>query len=204
MLGIRPGPPRADAPRQGPNVSYPPPSASALVSPQRAWRVWRLALVSVGMAASCTLHGGGHGAERAATERAATNAAPAAQAYVGTWRYVQTCGWQHSADLQFDTVADGIRGHWSDGHRAGGQSGELRGESREGKVFLRFCRDDIAPGQADACPRFGAEAGYVVREGEALAWYRSSGAAGDQPYLRLHRVVEGRDVPVDDRCPDQD
>lgn len=145
------------------------------------------------------------------TESAAPAGDPAAggakaksQDVVGIWAYAQSCGWQHSADLDIARVTGGgFGGRWSDGHRAGGQSGELRGELRDGKLYLRFCRDDLAAGQAGACPDFGAESAYAVRNGERLEWFRSDGAEGYRHYLSMHPVVEGKAVPVDDRCAEQ-
>ncbi len=127
----------------------------------------------------------------------------AAAAFAGRWAYAQSCGWQHSAELEFNATADGIRGTWNDGTRVRGDSGELQGTLRDGKLFVRFCRD--AGGNAsDACPNFGEEQSYVARKDERLTWYRSNGAGGYREYLTLHPAVAGADVPTDDDCPEDD
>ena len=133
----------------------------------------------------------------------AVDRADPAAAFVGRWAYVQSCGWQHSAELEFAAAPDGIGGTWNDGTRVRGDSGELRGIPRDGKLFLRFCRD--ADGKmSDACPNFGPEQSYVARKGEQLAWYRNHGADGYREYLSLHRVVAGAAIPTDDVCPEDD
>ncbi len=39
-----------------------------------------------------------------------------------------------------------IEGTWSDGTRAGGESGSFKGQLREGKLFVRFCSDEGTEG----------------------------------------------------------
>lgn len=137
---------------------------------------------------------------------AATSSGAAAKetaAFFGRWAYAQSCGWQHSAHLEFRTTADGIRGAWSDGTRVGGESGELQGRLRDGKLFVRFCRD--AEGKAPGiCPDFDIETSYVVRKDGQLVWYREYGADGYRQYLTLQPAIAGADVPTDDDCPDDD
>lgn len=134
----------------------------------------------------------------------AANEATATAAVVGRWAYAQSCGWQHSAELELKTTAEGIRGTWSDGTRIRGEAGELSGEYRDGKIFLRFCRDDVAESDPEACPDSRAEDAYVVREAGNLIWYRASGADSYRPYLELSPVIAGQDIPKDDRCPEED
>lgn len=125
----------------------------------------------------------------------------AAATFAGRWAYAQSCGWQHSAHLEFRATADGIRGAWSDGTRVGGESGELQGRLRDGKLFVRFCRE--AEGKAPGiCPDFDIEKSYFVRKDRQLVWYREYGADGYRPYLTLHSAVAGADVPTDDNCPE--
>ncbi len=127
-----------------------------------------------------------------------------AAAFAGRWAYAQSCGWQHSAHLELRTTVDGIRGTWSNGTRVRGEAGELSGEYRDGKMFLRFCREDVAESDPEACPDFRAEDAYVVREAENLIWYRASGADSYRRYLELSPVTAGQDIPKDDRCPEED
>lgn len=128
---------------------------------------------------------------------------PAATTFSGRWAYAQSCGWQHSAHLEFRATAEGIRGAWSDGTRVGGESGELQGRLRDGRLFVRFCREaeGTAPG---ICPDFDIEKSYVARKDGQLVWYREYGADGYRPYLTLHPAVAGADVPTDDDCPEDD
>ena len=129
------------------------------------------------------------------------DSAKATATFAGRWAYAQSCGWQHSAHLEFRATADGIRGAWSDGTRVGGESGELKGRLRDGKLFVRFCRE--AEGKAPGiCPDFDIEKSYVVRKDRQLVWYREYGADGYRPYLTLHSAVAGAEVPTDDNCPE--
>jgi hypothetical protein len=125
--------------------------------------------------------------------------------FVGRWAYVQSCGWQHSAELELvakgdDAKGDDIRGTWNDGTRAAGDDGELRGTLRDGRLYLAFCSSGSQAG-GSVCPQFGAQDGYLLREGKTVGWYRDQGGASTR-YLTLHRVVEGVEIPVDDQCPD--
>ncbi len=127
----------------------------------------------------------------------------AVAAFIGRWAYVQSCGWQHSAELELEAAPDGIRGLWNDGTRVHGDSGEVRGVLRDGRVHLIFCSEQAGSAQRPACPQFGAQSAYIVRDGETLVWYRKQ-ADADAPYLRLSRVVAGVETPVDDDCPEDD
>jgi len=163
-----------------------------------AWLRLAFAALALCMASACAQSPG-----PVASAASASGSRDAAAAFAGRWAYAQSCGWQHSAELEFKATADGVRGTWSDGTRVGGDSGELRGTLRDGKLFVRFCRD--ADGKApDACPNFGPEQSYVARKDEQLTWYRSNGAAGYRDYLTLHPVVAGAEIPTDDDCPDDE
>lgn len=170
-------------------------------SPRSSKRL-RLAFAALAlcMASACAQSPGLVAAPPASTSTA-ENAAAAE--FAGRWAYAQSCGWQHSAHLEFRATADGIRGAWSDGTRVGGENGELQGRLRDGKLFVRFCReaDGKAPG---ICPNFDIETSYVVRNDGQLVWYREYGADGYRPYLTLHPAVAGADVPTDDDCPEDD
>lgn len=159
------------------------------------------AALALCMASACAQSPGPVAALPASTSPA-ENAAAAA--FAGRWAYAQSCGWQHSAHLELKTTAEGIRGTWSDGTRVRGEAGELSGEYRNGKIFLRFCRDDVVESDPEACPDFRAEDAYVVREAGNLIWYRASGAGSYRRYLELSPVIVGQDIPKDDRCPEED
>ena len=161
------------------------------------WQRLGFAMFALCMASACAQSPGPIAAAPA------SHPAKGATAFAGRWAYVQSCGWQHSAELEFETTADGIRGTWNDGTRVRGESGELRGSLRDGRVFVRFCREADGKG-ADVCPDFGPEQAYVVRKDERLIWYRSDGAAAYRKYLTLHPVVAGAEIPTDDDCPDDE
>lgn len=163
----------------------------------RPWLRLALAALALCMASAC--------AQSPGPIAAAPASAPAdgAAAFAGRWMYAQSCGWQHSAELELKTTADGIRGTWNDGTRVRGDSGELRGTLRDGKLFVRFCRD-AEDKASDACPNFSEEQSYVARKDERLTWYRSNGAGGYREYLTLHPVVASADVPTDDDCPEDE
>jgi hypothetical protein len=171
-------------------------------SPRSSKRL-RLAFAALAlcMASACAQSPGLVASPPASTSAAET---AAAAAFAGRWAYAQSCGWQHSAELEFKTTAEGVRGTWSDGTRVRGEAGELSGEYRDGKMFLRFCRDDVAESDPEACPDFRAEDAYVVREAGNLIWYRASGADSYRRYLELSPVIVGQDIPKDDRCPEED
>ena len=174
-------------------------------SPRSSKRL-RLAFAALAlcMASACAQSPGPVAAPPASTSTSTSPAEDAAAAaFAGRWAYAQSCGWQHSAHLEFRATADGIRGAWSDGTRVGGENGELQGRLRDGKLFVRFCReaDGKAPG---ICPNFDIETSYVVRNDGQLVWYREYGADGYRPYLTLHPAVAGADVPTDDDCPEDD
>lgn len=151
---------------------------------------WRLAGVSVVvfMGNACATSGG--------TPEATASMDP----FVGQWAYMQSCGWQHSAELVIQPGSGVLEGSWADGTRVRGDSGQLRGTPRDGKLMLRLCRDADGEGR-DICPNFGSEASYLVRKHRQLVWYRANGAEGFREYLTLNRIHAGDKVPVDDDCP---
>jgi hypothetical protein len=166
----------------------------------RPWLRLAFAALLLSMASACAQP---RGPVASAPVPDSANETTAAAAFAGRWAYAQSCGWQHSAELELRAAPDGIRGTWNDGTRVRGENGELIGSLRDGKLFLRFCRD--ADGQAsDICPNFGPEESYIARKGEQLAWYRSHGVDGYRGYLDLHRVVAGAQLPTDDVCPEDD
>ena len=126
-----------------------------------------------------------------------------ASAFSGRWAYTQSCGLQHSAEVELNAAADGSRGTWNDGTRIRGDSGELRGALRSGKMWLSFCRD-VDGVDAEACPNFGPERAYFTLDDGRLVWYRDNGNDGYREYLRLHRVIANAEIPTDDHCPDVD
>ncbi|UHQ21731.1 hypothetical protein LVB77_13735 [Lysobacter sp. 5GHs7-4] len=141
----------------------------------------------------------------ACTAHPPTGAAAAAASvaeFAGDWGYRQSCGWQHSAHLELKAAGAAVTGSWDDGTQTSGDSGQLLGSLREGRLYLRFCSEDVAAGKPGACPDFGRESDYLTREGDTLVWFRASGT-GHQPYLKLHPTDSGRAPPDDTRgCED--
>ncbi|SFK98733.1 hypothetical protein SAMN04487938_2832 [Lysobacter sp. cf310] len=147
-------------------------------------------------------------AEAATPERTAAAPAPAAapavapvvaapkQEFSGQWAYRQSCGWQHSAHLELVESGNGVSGRWDDGTRARGDNGQLQGELRDGRLYLRLCSEGEAGGKIPTCPNYGEASAYLAREGAALGWYRKSGD-GYRPYLKLHPAGAGQAVPDD-------
>jgi hypothetical protein len=123
----------------------------------------------------------------------------------GAWSYAQSCGWQHSASLDFMTESEGIvHGDWADGTQVRGESGKFIGTWRGDKLFLRFCRIDVYDDDPEACPNYSVERAYATRRGQKVFWYRNGGSAGYWKYLELHPFVEGGSNPVDDDCSEGD
>jgi hypothetical protein len=170
--------------------------AGAIGMPQRAWR--RMLTLGLVLFSGCASHPG------AAID--ASTSPDAVQSFVGSWAYAQSCGWQHSANFELEPGAakSQVQGRWADGTRVRGESGGLRGEMRDGKLWLRFCRDDMPSAQAQGCTPSAepAEPWYLVRRGERIEWYR--GPSPSAPYLSLHRVIAGQEIPKDDNCPEDE
>lgn len=143
----------------------------------------------------------------APAQAAGATPSAAAQAFEGAWAYAQSCGWRHSANLELSAAGQGrLQGEWADGTRVRGESGSVRARVRGDKAFLSFCREPEEAGAADAdgvCPQYGPESAYVVRNGERLDWFRGSAELGFRPYLSLHRVVAGQEIPKDENCPEE-
>jgi hypothetical protein len=117
----------------------------------------------------------------------------------GQWSYQQSCGWNHTANLDLAGSGASYTGSWDDGTRVGGDSGKLKGEVRDDKLYLQFCSDAGAP----ACPSYGEASAYLVRDQAKVVWYRKSGS-DYRPYLTLHRAQAGQKVPADDQCADDE
>ncbi|HVI57841.1 MAG TPA: hypothetical protein VM619_03060 [Luteimonas sp.] len=149
------------------------------------------ALCAAGLLAACQSVGAG----------ASTRPQAEFDQFKGAWVYAQSCGWQHSAGFEFSSDDSGtITGMWAEGTQVRGESGKLTGELRDGKLFMRKCRIDVEDDDPAACPNFGDESDYVVREGDRLAWYQRFGTRGYLKSLELQRSVEGVEIRKDDDC----
>jgi|GEM_PF-2006792 uncharacterized protein YecT (DUF1311 family) len=151
----------------------------------------------------CTL---GRTADRAAELEQRIGLAPAsAEAVKGDWGYRSDCGSGHYVQFSAKPAGAAVGGTWSDGTRAGGESGSFKGELRDGKLFVRFCSDEETRGGFPLCPAYGTgDDAYFVPVGKDLAWYRTWGPPADgkfDKYVELHRAANGEKVPLDTRCP---
>jgi hypothetical protein len=128
-------------------------------------------------------------------------------AFAGDWKYKQTCGYAHSAELNLTQTGTSVSGDWSDGTRLSGSDGSLKGTVRDGKLFVRYCGGDEHAGYA-VCPSYDTrESDYFVRTGNDLAWYRESGEGKSrtfEKYVVLHAVSKGKRVVTDDHCTGQE
>lgn len=122
-----------------------------------------------------------------------------AQDFVGTWKYKQSCGYQHSVTLDLSRAGNAVTGDWTDGTRLDGSDGSLKGRFRDGKLYVRYCGGDEHAGYP-VCPAYEAEeSGYLVRRGNDLVWYRKSGGNFEQ-YVVLHRDMKGKQLQLDTDC----
>ncbi|MBT2749283.1 MULTISPECIES: hypothetical protein [unclassified Lysobacter] len=119
--------------------------------------------------------------------------------FAGQWGYRQTCGWNHSANLELSSTGKSYTGSWDDGTRVRGDNGQLRGEVQGDRLMLRFCTQT----SDQPCSDFDQIDGYAVRKGAALHWYRKSGD-GYSPYLVLQQAKAGKQVPADNQCDDEE
>ncbi|ALM84054.1 hypothetical protein [Bordetella sp. N] len=122
----------------------------------------------------------------------AATAAPAGMApFEGKWSYADQKKFGHFADIAVEAGAGAeAAGHWSDGTRVAGSSGDLRGRLDGKKLYVRFCTDEAERGSTQ-CPAFDPdESAYLVRAGDKLVWYRKFGEGKTseyKKYLELHR-----------------
>ncbi len=123
--------------------------------------------------------------------------------FEGHWLYAQPCGWQHGAELRLLQTGSVVKGSWSDGHRVKVWGGELQGNVRGGKLFIRFCSDGAWGDESHVCPELGSESAYFVRQGEALVWYTKKEEAFGE-YVTLHRIAKGKHLPKDNKCPNEE
>lgn len=121
-----------------------------------------------------------------------------AQDYAGGWAYAQSCGMEHSARLDLEAAGDGrVNGLWNDGTRVSGESGRVSGRVNGDRLDLNFCADE----EADCPLPTGRPDAFLRREGQKMAWYRSSGDRHDR-YLILHPVRGEASPPLDTSCND--
>lgn len=126
-------------------------------------------------------------------------ATASAPGFDGSWAYRQTCGWNHTANVELIRAGSSYTGNWDDGTRVRGENGQLRGEMQEGKLMLRLCTQN----SDRPCSDFGDVSGYMIRQGASLHWYRKSGESYTH-YVVLHQAKPGGTVPADDQCDDEE
>lgn len=128
-----------------------------------------------------------------------------ATTFAGNWKYIQTCGYKHSATLTLTQTGNEVSGYWSDGTRLWGADGPLKGHVRDGKLYVRYCSNDARAGYS-TCPSYPTrDVDHFVRQGNDLTWYSGDDTVPEdrsEKYVVLHRVIKGQPVRVDDHCPD--
>jgi uncharacterized protein YecT (DUF1311 family) len=143
--------------------------------------------------------------EKRLTGSTKTEAGGGPASLAGEWAYRSDCNFGHDAEINVQKTSPQVEGTWTDGTRNSGSQGQFKGESRDGKVFVRFCAEDSAESGYPACPAYSDVAGYLTREGNKLAWYRTYGTPAEgefDKYVVLGRKAKGGNVPKDLQCKD--
>lgn len=123
--------------------------------------------------------------------------------FSGSWAYQKKCDQGHSVNLGFKQVGKQVTGDWSEGTTIRGSDGELKGEVRAGKLFVRYCATD-GDSRMAACPAYEAREDYFVFRDEAIVRYKKYGSSYKEDVV-LYRDDVGKDVPVDtSKCYDKD
>lgn len=126
------------------------------------------------------------------------------KAFDGHWAFANDCNFGHYAELKLVQRGDSVTGDWSDGSRAEGWDGALKGRIRDGKLFAKYCSSGPNGGHA-VCPSYDvSESDYFTRKGRDLVWYRAVGQGATRSFNRyvvLHPSIKGKQNPVDGNCP---
>jgi hypothetical protein len=131
-------------------------------------------------------------------------ASAADYSFNGVWIYEQTCGAQQVASVRLTQKGSEVAGEWSDGStRGAGVYGQLKGELKNNKLFVRYCGGEESAGYA-VCPKYEAEfSDYFVHQGKDLVWYKmahSNGKIDYRKYLVLPSTVNGKATILDSHC----
>jgi hypothetical protein len=127
--------------------------------------------------------------------------------FQGKWSYRQTCGYEHAADITLVQKDKAVTGVWDDGTRIGGWFGNLKGDIRDAKLFMRFCSSDPDAKGYAACPNYNEdESDYFVKKDTDLIWYRAQGEGNRKrfkKYLILHDASSKNVIPIDRDCTEE-
>lgn len=137
--------------------------------------------------------------ERRAGSAASAGKSSADTAISGDWGYRTDCDFGHYVNVTVTKASPDAEGKWGDGTRNDGSQGLLKGQWRDGKLYVRFCSDDGQQGDYPACPAYSEEVAYFTPQGRQLVWFQRSGETYDR-YVALDRVPKGGKAPLDTHC----
>lgn len=152
---------------------------------RQAWTMLGLALL--------TLSGGACSAQAARPTAAATQEA---DPFAGDWSFSTRCYKGHYVGITLQRDGERYTGTWSDGTDIWGSDGAFRGVRKDGKLEVDACTTTEQRGGYARCPAYTDDAGYFVRRGEQLVWYRQYGDVINE-YLTLDRQPADQGARVD-------
>lgn len=127
--------------------------------------------------------------------------------FSGHWLYSQSCGYKHSMDLYLTQTGSDVSGHWGEGTRISGSSGDVKGKADNHQLTLQYCEGDDRTGYTK-CPAYDPKStDNFILHGDELIRYRGRGLGADRTFEKdvvLHRVVQGKPTVEDTRCPDKE
>lgn len=62
--------------------------------------------------------------------------------FSGEWAYAKRCDLGHYLSLHLKQHGDRVTGDWSEGTNVRGSDGQLQGQVRGGRLYVRYCSDD--------------------------------------------------------------
>lgn len=126
------------------------------------------------------------------------------KAFDGHWAYGNDCNLGHYVELKLVQKGNSVTGDWSDGSRAEGWDGLLKGSIRNGTLHAKYCSTEPNGGHA-VCPNYDvSESDHFTRQGHDLVWHRAVGegeTGSFDKYLVLHPSIKGKSDPIDGNCP---
>lgn len=124
-----------------------------------------------------------------------------AEPFAGFWGFSTHCYKGHYVSIVLKREDDRYTGTWSDGTDIWGSDGDFRGAQRDGKLEFDACTVTEQRGGYARCPAYTPKAGYFVRRGEQLVWYRQHGEVVNE-YLTLSRqpVHQAPSVDPEEIC----
>ncbi|MXV11149.1 hypothetical protein DYQ93_08955 [Xanthomonas sp. LMG 8992] len=122
--------------------------------------------------------------------------------FSGEWAYAKRCDLGHYLSLHLKQHGDRVTGDWSEGTNVRGSDGQLQGQVRGGRLYVRYCSDDGERGYA-TCPAFSGPEDQFQLENGQLVRYEKYGSDYRRT-VALYPDIEGKEVPFDQQCADQD